>query len=118
MIRFRQAFLTLSLTAFIGLAITGPALAEEFSDVKLKSFATALNGINQLAERWKPQVEAAPSESRAELLQQFEAEASRVIENTEGIEGAEYQEIVEAAQSDPALTERIVAMVQEVVQGQ
>lgn len=114
----RHSFKALSLTALLGLAITGAALAEEFSDSKLRSFATALNGINQLAEQWKPEVEAAPSETRAALLQRFEAEASQVIENTEGIGNEEYQKIVEAAQSDPALTERIVAMVQEVMKEQ
>jgi len=122
MIRFfqarRQALLAFSLTAFIGLAMTGTALAEEFSDGKLKSFATALNSINQLAERWKPQVEAATSEDQANaLINEFEVEVSQVIENTDGIVVAEYEEIVQAAQSDPALTDRIVAMVQE-VQGQ
>jgi 3-hydroxyisobutyrate dehydrogenase-like beta-hydroxyacid dehydrogenase len=113
----RPVALALSLAAFIGLGISGTAMAEEFSESKLKSFATAWTGINQLAERWKPQVEAAASEEQAvEMLQQFEAEANQVIETTEGIGTAEYQSIVEAAQSDPALNERIVAMLQAVQQ--
>ena len=98
---------------FFTLAAPGSSQASDFSDVQLKSFAAAWMSINQLAEQWKPQVEAATSQDQAaEMLKQFEAEASQVIERTEGIGAAEYESIMQAAQSDPALKERIFAMLQ------
>jgi vacuolar-type H+-ATPase subunit H len=114
---FRHAAIAFATTAMLSLAAPGVSHAEEFSDGQLKSFAMAWTGINQLAEEWKPQVEAAESKDRAaELLEQFEAEANDVIEETDGIGTAEYQSIMKAAQADPALKERIFAMLQEVQQ--
>lgn len=99
--------------ALFALTIPGPSQAADFSDGQLKSFAVAWTGINQLAEQWKPQVEAAPSQDQAEaMLKQFEAEANQVIEQTEGIGAAEYESIIVAAQSDPKLQERIFAVLQ------
>ncbi|NJO36892.1 MAG: DUF4168 domain-containing protein [Rhizobiales bacterium] len=119
MIRFFSLFChaAIILAAALTLTLTAPASAQsaEFSDDQLKSFAAAWTGINQLAEQWKPQVEAAASQDEAaQLLQQFEAEANQVIERTAGIGTAEYQSIMTAAQSDPELKQRIYAMLQEV----
>ncbi|MGI9418236.1 MAG: DUF4168 domain-containing protein, partial [Geminicoccaceae bacterium] len=70
--------------------------------------------INQLAEQWKPQMEATPSQDeRAKMLEQFEVAANQVIEQTDGIGAADYENIMRAAQSDPALKERIYSMLQE-----
>lgn len=118
MIRFstlsRHTAMAVAASAMLMLATPGTVKAEEFSDGQLQSFATAWTGINQLAEQWKPQVEAAADQDQAaEMLQKFEAEANQVIENTEGIGTAEYQTIMKAAQSDPALKERIFAMLQQ-----
>lgn len=118
MVRFftmtRHAAMAFAALAVIALAAPAGAQDADFSDVQIKSFAEAWTGINQLAEQWKPQVEAATSEDQAaEMLQQFEAEANQVIEQTDGIGSTEYQTIMEAAQADPALKERIYAMLQE-----
>lgn len=111
----RHVAIAFATIAMLALSAPGTGQAADFSDGQLKSFATAWNGINQLAEQWKPQVEAATSEDQAaEMLQQFEAEANQVIEKTDGIGTAEYETIMKAAQSDPALKERIFAMLQEV----
>ncbi len=117
MIRFitprRPAVIAFLFAAVIGLTTTAPADAEEYSDGKLESFVVAWTNINQLAEQWKPKVEAAPSEGEAQqMLQQFEAEVNQVVETTEGIEAEEFESIMRAFQSDPALKERIVAMLE------
>jgi cell division protein FtsX len=106
----------IALAAVLTLALSAPASAQsgEFSDGQLKSFAMAWTSINQLAEQWKPQVEAAASQDQAaEMLQQFEAEANQVIERTDGIGTAEYESIMQAAQTDEDLKQRIYAMLQE-----
>lgn len=111
---FRRAAIATATTAMLVMAAPNAGVAAEFSDGQLKSFATAWSSINQLAEQWKPQVEGAASQDQAaEMLKQFEAEASQVIEKTEGIGTAEYESIMQAAQSDPALKERIFAMLQD-----
>lgn len=110
----RHVAIAAATTAMLTLAAPGAGNAADFSDGQLKSFAMVWTEINQLAEQWKPQVEAAPTEDQAaEMIQQFEAEASQVIEQTEAISSADYQSIMQAAQSDPALKERIYAMLQE-----
>ena len=110
----RHVAIAVATTALLTLAAPGVGQAAEFSDGQLKSFATAWTSINQLAEQWKPQMEATPSEEeRAKMFDQFGAAAEQVIEQTEGIGAADYENIMQAAQSDPALQERITAMLQE-----
>ncbi len=110
----RRAAIAVAATAFLTLSMPGAGQAAEFTDGQLQSFAVAWTSINQLAEQWKPQMEATPSEDeRAQMLQQFEAAANQLIEQTEGIGTADYENIMQAAQSDPALKERIYAMLQE-----
>ena len=105
----------LSLTALVMILPLPNANAADYSDEQLKSFVTAWDGINQLAEQWKPQVEAAASaEQASDMLQQFEVEANQVIEDVQGIETAEYEGIIKAAQADPALKERILTMLQDI----
>ncbi|MDH3662222.1 MAG: DUF4168 domain-containing protein [Alphaproteobacteria bacterium] len=110
----RQIAIAIATTALLATAVPGASQAAEFSDGQLKSFAMAWTNINQLAEQWKPQVEAAESEDQAaEMLKQFEVAANQVIEQTDGIGTTDYQDIMKAAQSDPALKERIFAMLQD-----
>lgn len=111
----RIAALAFSLVAILGLSLSDHAAAEEYSDSKLRSFVVAWTNINQLADRWKPEVEAATTaDQRAELLQQFEAEVSEVIHGTDGIGPGEIETIMQEAESDPELKERILAMLEEV----
>ena len=110
----RHVAIAIATTFLLATAVPGAVHAAEFSDGQLKSFAMAWTNINQLAEQWKPQVEGAQSEDQAaEMLKQFEAEANQVIEQTEGIAAADYENIMKAAQTDPTLKERIFAMLQE-----
>lgn len=110
----RHVAIAMATTALLTLAVPGAGHAAEYSDGQLKSFTTAWTSINQLAEQWKPQMEATPSEDeRTKMLEQFEVAANQVIEQTDGIGATDYQDIMKAAQSDPALKERIYAMLQE-----
>ena len=107
----------LAIVAALLLAVTTPGSghAADFSDGQLKSFAMAWTNITQLAEQWRPQVEAAASQDEAnKMLEQLAAEVDQVIEQTQGIGAAEYESIMQAAQSDPELMDRICAMLQSV----
>jgi hypothetical protein len=84
------------------------AAQEAYSDAKLESFVVAALAVNALIEHWGPQVEAAESDQQAEALARQAGEEMRTaVENTDGITVEDYQQIVDAAQSDPDLKGRI-----------
>lgn len=82
--------------------------AEEYSDAKLQSFASAVMAVNALVEEWRPQIQAASSEAeKQQLAEQANQEMRAAVDGTEGMSVAEYQAIAQAAQGDPALMARI-----------
>jgi hypothetical protein len=111
----RKAVLAIATLSLLSLLVPGSGQAAEFSDSQIKSYVTAWTSINQLAEQLKPRVEAATTEGqKAEMFKQFNIQMIQLIEQTEGIGPDEYANIMEAAQSDPELSERIFAMLQAV----
>lgn len=112
---FQKVGLAIAASLLLAFSVPSSSQAAEFSDGQLKSFAMAWTSITQLAEQWKPQVEAAASQDEANrMLEQLAAEVNQVIEQTQGIGAAEYESIMQAAQSDPELMDRIFAMLQSV----
>ncbi len=94
--------------AMLTLPWSAIAQTASFSDGQLKSFAMAVAAINQIAEKWQPQVAAAQTEDQAaKMLEQVDIEMRQAIESTDGIGIDEYQTIMTAAQSDPALKSQI-----------
>lgn len=90
------------------------ATASSYDDQKLTSFVDAALGVAEVRRDYAQRIEAAEDETAArELAQQASTEMRETVEQTEGITVDEYVEIGEAAQSDPALAERITMMVQE-----
>ena len=81
---------------------------EAFTDAKLHSFASAVIAVNVIVERWKPQIQAAPSDAdRQQMAQKANEEMRAAVEGTEGLSVEEYQAIAQAAQGDPQLMARI-----------
>jgi Domain of unknown function (DUF4168) len=82
--------------------------AEEYSDAKLQSFASAVMAVNAVVERWRPQIQAAPSEAdKQQLAEQAHQEMRAAVDGTEGMSVDEYQRIAQAAEADGALMARI-----------
>jgi Domain of unknown function (DUF4168) len=82
--------------------------AEEYSETKLQSFASAVLAVNAVVERWRPQIEAAPSEAeKQQMAEQANEEMRAAVDGTEGMTVDEYQAIAQAAQSDATLMARI-----------
>ena len=109
---------TLSAAALaLALAASGPAWAQaqaEFSDQQLESFVVAAVAVDQLIREWNPRIQGAENaEEAAQLREQANAELVETITRTEGITLEEYQEIGQAAQSDPDLAARINEIYQE-----
>ena len=75
--------------------------SEQFSDAQLKSFAEASLEVERLSQEWSPKIAAAgtaqeQAKARGEAMEQM-AEA---VEQ-KGLSVQEYNEIVNAAQTDP-----------------
>jgi hypothetical protein len=88
--------------------------AEEYSDAKLQSFASAVIAVNAVIERWRPQIQAAPSDAdKQQMAEQANEEMRAAVDGTEGMSVEEYQRIAQAAQADTALMARIDQVLQQ-----
>jgi hypothetical protein len=107
--------LVTSVVAALFLSGAQPLLAaDEYSDTKLQSFADAVLAVNAVVEQWRAQIQAAPSETDAEqMAQQANEDMRAAVAGTEGITVEEYQEIAQAAQTDPQLMARIDQVLQQ-----
>jgi hypothetical protein len=93
---------------FLNLAAATASAAEEYSQAKLQSFASAVLAVNAIVAEWRPQIQAAPSEAdKQRLADQANDEMRAAVEGTEGMTVEEYQAIAQAAQSDPQLMARL-----------
>ena len=64
--------------------------------------------VNAIVERWRPQIQAAPSEAdKQQMAQKANEEMRAAVEGTDGMSVEEYQAIAQAAQGDPQLMARI-----------
>ena len=93
---------------------TEPSQEMAFTDDQLTSFAEAAMKVVALRETYVGQIEATQDETeRQALAQQAQQEMVTAIEDTDGITVESCNEIGEAAQNNPALNQRIVALLQE-----
>jgi Domain of unknown function (DUF4168) len=106
----------LMLALVAALALTGMrgAIAQEYSDAKLQSFASAVLAVNTLVEEWRPQIQAAETDAdRQKLAEQANQEMRAAVDGTEGMSVEEYQAIAQAAQADTALMARLDQLFKE-----
>lgn len=108
MARCRPLLGCLVAALLVAFAAPNASAEDEYTDAKLHSFASAVLAVNAIVERWRPQIQAAPSESdRQQMAEQANGEMRAAVEATEGITVEEYQEIAQAAQADPQLMARL-----------
>lgn len=82
--------------------------APELSDQKLKSFAVAFLEVNKINQTYQPQIQAAGSpEDEQRIRQQAGADMIQAVDSSQGISVEEYNMIIQAAQVDPELAQRI-----------
>jgi len=92
--------------------------AEDYSEAKLQSFASAVVAVNAVVEQWRPQIQAAPSEAeKQQMAEQANQEMRAAVDGTEGITVDEYQAIAQAAQGDAALMARIDQVFKDMAPG-
>ena len=105
----RLRALMICLLAVLVLTGARASIAQEaVTDAKLQSFASAVIAVNAVVERWRPQIQAAPSETdKQQMAEKANQEMRAAVEGTEGLSVDEYQAIAQAAQGDPQLMARI-----------
>jgi hypothetical protein len=99
------------------LMLTGARVSvadEEYTDAKLQSFASAVIAVNAIVERWRPQIQAAPTDAdKQQMAEKANQEMRAAVEGTNGLSVDEYQAIAQAAQADPQLMARLDKMFKE-----
>ena len=89
-----------------------------FSEDELTSFVDAAMEVQAVQQDYMAQIEAAPEDAeRQALVQEAQQEMANAVEETEGMNVQTYNEIGQAAQTNPELNERILAMLQTRQQG-
>jgi hypothetical protein len=87
---------------------TPAAQAPALDDTKLKSFAVAFLEVAKVTQAYQPQIEAAGSTEDQQRLQQEAGEKMvDAVNSQQGITVDEYNTIIQAAQTDPELAQRI-----------
>ena len=95
------------------------AQAPSVDDAKLKSFAVAVLEVAKLNQTYQPQIQAAPNADDQQRLQQEAGQKMiEAVNATEDITVDEYNQIIEAAQTDPELAQRINGHITEAANGQ
>ena len=107
MVRLRT--LTICLLAALVLAAASVAkAAEEYSEAKLQSFASAVMAVNAIVEQWRPQIQGAANEAdKQQMAEQANQEMRDAVAGINGMSVEEYQAIAQAAQGDPQLMARL-----------
>lgn len=84
-----------------------------FSEDQLSSFVDAALQVQEVQQDYMTQIEAAAAEDEKKaLIQEANTKMTAAVEETEGMDVTTYNRIGQAAQSDPELNERILAMVE------
>lgn len=84
------------------------AAAPDLNEDKLQSFAVAFLEVTKVTQSYQPQIEAAGTdEDRQQLQQQASQEMVEAVNGADGITVDEYNMIIQAAQTDPELAQKI-----------
>ncbi len=94
-----------------------PAAApQQADDAKLKSFAVAFIEVAKVTQSYQPQIESAgTAEDQSRLRQEAGEKMVEAVNEAEGITLDEYNTIIQAAQTDPDLAQKINGHIAEAV---
>ena len=93
-----------------------PAGAAQQDDAKLKSFAVAFIEVAKVTQSYQPQIESAgTAEDQSRLRQEAGEKMVEAVNEAEGITLDEYNTIIQAAQTDPDLAQKINGHIAEAV---
>jgi len=88
--------------------------AQSYDDATLESFAVAFLEVDKVKREYTPKLQQATSE---EEQKQIQTEAGQkmvqAVEGTAGISVEEYNQIIQSAQADPELAQRLNNIIQQ-----
>ncbi|KZD03358.1 DUF4168 domain-containing protein [Oceanibaculum pacificum] len=94
-------------------ATPAPPSAAQISESQIDSYAEAALEINSIRTKWEPQIRQADSpEKAADAHREANKEMVSAVQN-KGLSVEEYNSITAAAEADPDLSQKIVAMINE-----
>lgn len=106
--------------ALAGPAATPAAQAQEagdFSDAKLQSFAEAAIKLSQIRSEYQSQMQSMETDQeRQQLQQQTNQRMAQTVQQTEGINIEEYNEIATASRADEGLAEKVNQYIKDAAQ--
>jgi hypothetical protein len=95
------------------------AAAPAVDETKLESFAVAFLEVTKVTQTYKPQIEAAGTPEDQQRLQQEAGERMvEAVNDANGITLDEYNQIIQAAQTDPELAQRINSHISDAAKDQ
>lgn len=87
-----------------GSAVEAPAVTDE----KLESFVVAFNEVEQVKQDYTQQLQAAESpEEQKQIQNEAGQRMLQAVEDTDGISIDEYNQILQTAQADPDLAQKL-----------
>ncbi|MBE9639924.1 DUF4168 domain-containing protein [Salipiger mangrovisoli] len=93
---------------------TPAAPAAEFSETQLTAFVDAAAQVQAVQQDYMVKIDAVEEpEGKQKLVEEAQAEMADAVNETEGMDVDTYNQIGQAAQANPELNERIIAMLQE-----
>jgi len=96
-------------------AIEAPAVTEE----KLQSFAVAFVEVEKIKQQYTQRLQEAASETEQQQIQNEAGERMlQAVEATDGISLDEYNQIIQSAQADPNLAQRVTDAIGQASQSQ
>lgn len=109
---WRPHSIVLALMVMLGLVSTVTSEAQTtFDSAKLEAFVAAAIAVNEVIDRWQPQIDAASSEARVDQLrEQADGEIEAVIAAAENMTLDDYRTIYHAAQTDAVLAAMITEL--------
>lgn len=87
-----------------------------YDESKLQSFVVAFLQVDEINRTYAPQLqEAEGEEAQGAVREEASQQMMQAVESVDGITVEEYGEIIQQAQTDPALAEQINGYIQEAV---
>lgn len=87
---------------------------DSWPDATLETFAQKVIGLGEIRADYAQQIEAAPTpEEQQTLMMQADQEMVEAVQAEPPMSVEEYNAIAQAAQQDPALAERVAALIED-----
>jgi hypothetical protein len=110
-----QAYgLMIALAIAVSFAVAAPNLAAaqqsapaEYSQQELEAFAAATQRVQELNEKWIPQISQAETADENAAMRQRAMQEMEAAVQEEGLTVQEYNSIYDAAQRDPAIMQQV-----------